>query len=332
MSRIFDSLPGIEMPVKQVMETLSTMWEGTSGTGAADMESRASQLNLILHFGLSTSPDEAKRIFESSIRFAQQYPCRIIVLCPADSGSTLTGFQGKLFSECYIGKNLREICCCEALILGYSIDQSDFLDNQVSIWLESDLPVYHWFHRVPADRITQMYLEFVKHCRRVVYDGEIEGNSMDHVPWPQPQRVSDLAYARTLPVRRHLGQFLSGYPPALIVEGLRCLRIQYHLGLRRTAYHLLRWHRRAIEKCFKKPADADSVVFTIEQLVQEGTGCCLKIDWEYEDRGKSINWNYEQSQESGIITANLGTGTIRHPIHVEPLNEEQTLPEALFFG
>lgn len=331
MNQIFDSLPGMQMPVGKVIHELAHMWDGLSETGLHATDSRASQLNLVLHLGLGTAEDEANGLFETCLSFARTYPCRIIVLCPTDKKSD--GFMGKLFSQCYIGENLREACCCEALILGYSIDNSGFLENQVSVWLEPDLPVYHWFHRVPADRISRYYREYLKRCRRIIYDGEVDGRELDHIDWPHPQRVRDLAYSRTLPLRQHLGQFLSGFSPAELASGLREIRIQYHRGLWRTANQLMHWQRQAIRKCFaQQPGPFSDIVFTVEQLVRENSNNCLQVTWKYADSGKFLRWNYGASRNAGLVTANLTDREIGHPLHIEPLPRAKALSEALFFG
>ena len=331
MERLFDSLPGVVMPVEKVAETLTRMWDAGSPEGSSPTDFRASQLNLILHFGISTTATEAQETFNTAIEFAQKYPCRIVVLCPAEMAAGEYVFEGKLFSQCYIGKHLRDVCCCEALILGYSPEESDFLENQVSIWLESDLPVYHWFHRVPAERISQHYLGFIERCRRVLFDGEIEGEAYDSIDWPDPRRVKDLAYARTLPLRQHLGQFISRFSPQELVDGLQSLRFQYHIGMRRTLLQMLKWHRKALEKCFPKPADMDSVVFAFEQLVEEGSDSCMRIEWTYSSPGRSLQWNYNLSLRSGMIEASLPSGRFSHPLHIEPITPQASLSEALFF-
>lgn len=332
MERLIDTLPGVSMSVEAVTETLRHMWDSGQDSETNPMDFRASQLNLILHFGLSTTPEEAQEQFNTAIHFAQKYPCRIVVLCPADPAGAESGFEGKLFSQCYIGRHLRDLCCCEALILGYSPEQSDFLENQASIWLESDLPIYHWFHRVPAERISQYYLSFIKRCRRVLYDGEIEGDAYDRVDWPDPERVSDLAYARSLPLRQHLGQFISGFAKEDLVNGLRSLHFQYTRGMRRKAFMLMQWHRKALEKCFPRAADIDSLVFSFEQLVLENTDCCLRINWQYETPERYLNWDYNRSRKSGILRASMASGKFMHPLHIEPLKPESSLSEAMFFG
>ncbi len=319
----------MEMPVDQVVHELAHMWDNLGDMEANVTDSRASQLNLVLHMGLGTSPSEAQELFEICLSFARTYPCRLVVLCPSEE--RIEGFEGKLFSQCYVGEHLREACCCEALILGYSIDNSDFLENQVSVWLESDLPVYHWFHRVPAERISRYYLDYLKRCRRVIYDGEVEGRQLYHIDWPNPKRVRDLAYSRTLPLRQHLGQFLGGFDPGTLVEGLVCLRIQYHKGRWSIANHLMDWHKKAVKNCHENPATADSIKFTVEQLVEERSRNCLFADWEYSTKDKFIRWSYEQSLKVGEIRTRIDGEEFDHPLHIEPMRPEKVLAETLFF-
>ena len=141
MKDLIEVLPGVDLPVAEVTKRLDEMWQGEGPVG--ETASRASQMNVVLHFGWSVTEEEAMDRFESLIAFAQRYPSRIIVLCPsatAEEGS----MRAKLFSQCYIGASLREMCCCEALILGFRPDSCGYLGNQVSVWLESDLPTYHW--------------------------------------------------------------------------------------------------------------------------------------------------------------------------------------------
>ena len=332
MPRIIDALPGVAMSVEAVTETLVHMWDTGTGGEPTPMDFRASQMNLILHFGLSTTAGEAREQFDAAIRFAQKYPCRIVVLSPSEPTDSEYAFEGKLFSQCYLGRHLRDLCCCEALILGYSPEQSDFLESQVSVWLESDLPVYHWLHRVPANRISKYYLGFLKRCRRILYDGEVEGNDYDEIDWPDPTRVRDLAFARTLPLRQHLGQFISGFGPAELVDGLQSVIFQYNEGLRRKGHHLLGWQRKALQGCFPKPADIDSVVFQLEAMAEDSADCCLSFEWRYGQANKYLKWDYNRSRKSGLIRAHFPAGEFEHALHIEPLEKEASLAEAMFFG
>jgi hypothetical protein len=320
------------MSVEEVTQTLRHMWDPESDSEDHRMDFRASQMNLILHFGLETSEEEAHAEFNTAIRFAQKYPCRIVVLCPGGQPTGEVEFEGKLFSQCYIGSHFRDVCCCEALILGYSPEQSDFLESQVSIWLESDLPIYHWLHRVPAERIMKHYLGFLKRCKKVLFDGAIAEEGYDEIDWPESVRVSDLALARTLPLRQHIGQFISGFPPAELIDGLQSLTIRYSRSMRRMAFHLLRWHRSALGNCFRKSADLDSVVITFEPIPESDKDCCLRIEWEYKQPDRYLKIEYSRSRRSGMIRSSLPSGKFEHPLHIEPLEAEAVLGEAMFFG
>ena len=121
------------------------MWEADASLGSPS-EFRASQMNLVLHFGLDVNEADARARFDTVIRFAQRYPSRIIVLCPTREEGA--GMRAKLFSQCYIGETHREMCCCEACCCYKS--KPGYLANQVSIWLEGDLPRYHWFMVCPT--------------------------------------------------------------------------------------------------------------------------------------------------------------------------------------
>jgi hypothetical protein len=166
----------------------------------------------------------------------------------------------------------------------------------------------------------------------VLFDGEIEGDSYDGIPWPDSSRVGDLAYARALPLRQHLGQFISGFPKEDLVDGLQSLNFRYTKGMRRKAMLLMQWHRRALEKCFPRTADIDSVVFTFEQLVLEHSDSCLEIAWQYRSGDRHLSWEYNRSRKSGMIRASMPSGNFEHPLHIEPLKPESSLSEAMFFG
>ena len=207
-----------------VTKTLSSMWQSEGGLGSKDKSGvRASQLNLVLHFGNATPAEEALELFETAVEFAQRTPCRIIVMCPEAEASDDSLMRGKLYTQCFIGESLRHSCCCEALIMNYRPGATQYLAsqlNQISLWLEADLPGYYWFHRVPREMIEQKYLGFVSKFNRVVYNSNIEGPVLDTVAWPDRAKVKDFARSRLLKVLQSLGQFLSSYAPTTLMDGL----------------------------------------------------------------------------------------------------------------
>ncbi len=331
MSSLLKILPGIELPVSQVTSTLASMWQVESADGnEAPSQFRASQMNLILHFGIDVPSDDALEQFNTVIKFAQRYPCRIIVLCPQEDSHSEELLVGKLYSRCFIGAEHRDMCCCEALMLGYLVSEPDFLENQISIWLEGDLPVYYWFYKVPAERIDKNYKNFLRSCRRVVYDSSLEGESYKKINWPSSVDVSDLAQARILPIRQTLGQFLSSYSPDVLVNDLKSVRVNYNPIYQGDAQRILLW----LNSCFGKCSEINSENFKNIEFKTDANSNdnqkILEIEWEYTD-SKHFSWQCEENYNSALVKANFGSGEISLPFQIKHLQSEDVLAEALFF-
>jgi hypothetical protein len=332
MSTLLECLPGMALRLTDVPGTLSRMWQGDSAPGSREEPSafRASQMNLVLQFGLASPADEAQRVFDQAIEFAQVYPCRVLALCPVKDASDSVFVQAKLFSQCYIGPSTRQMCCCEALILGYPVNTAGFLENQVSIWLESDLPVYHWLHRVPARRIEELYQPYLKLCTRVVYDSCIEGLDYSKTPWPKSDTVMDLAYARLLPVRQSIGQFLSGYDPAALITGLTRVECRYGPGSEGEASNLLRWQEDCLDRCEKPGEHPDEVTFAAKAFALPSPNE-IEVEWQYEGGKKYFLWTHAKDGDAVRIKADFGKGPVDLPQHVKPMPRVRELAEALFF-
>jgi len=331
MSSLLEALPGMGLKVSEVAGMLSRMWQADASAGpGAPSAFRASQMNLVLQFGLATTPEEALHSFDRAIEFAQVYPCRIIALCPVKEPQADSFLQAKLFSQCYIGASTRQMCCCEAIILSYPVGGAGFLENQISVWLEGDLPVYHWLHRVPARRIEELYLPYLKHCTRVVYDSCIEGPDYAKAPWPRPDAVVDLAYARLLPIRQSIGQFLSSYPPAIIIAGLAHVECRFAAGADGEAANLLRWQQECLDHCEKPGEHCDEVAFILKPL-DPGSTQALEVEWQYEGGQKKFLWTQAKECDAVNIQANFGSGPIELPQHVKPMQAVREIAESLFF-
>ena len=327
---LLDVLPGLPLPVAEVTSVLGKMWEGESGEGhAAPSEFRASQMNVVLHFGLRTSEAEALARFDSAIRFAQRYPCRIIVLCPVESEGRKQLLEGKLFSQCYIGATLREMCCCEALMLGYRPRDAGYLENQVSVWLESDLPTYHWFNRVPSERIEAQYLPFIRNCRRVVFDSAVEGNEYSEIHWPKTEQVRDLAEARLLRIRQSLGRFLSSYSPQVLTDSLQNVTVRCLPKRRGEAAHLLAWQEAGLAGCAEISRVDFSPRFSLADLESEA-GICLEIEWIYA-AGWRLRWFLRDAEKSACVETDLGGRPVSYPMEVSFLEPDEALAEGFFF-
>ena len=327
MFEIIDALPGIELPVKEVTQRLATMWEVSPDSSSSEF--RASQMNLVLHFGLNVTFVEARERFDAVIRFAQRYPSRVVVLCPTreDLGDSMTA---KLFSQCYIGESHREMCCCEALLLRYKSEDFGYLSNQVSIWLEGDLPTYHWFSCVPAHRVEKYFDNLLAGVHRIVYDSNIEPNDLRRLNWPDPDRVYDLAVVRLLPVRQSIGQFLSNYAIEDLCRGLNAITIKHCSTMKGEALNLMEWVKSRLVDCNKHGFCSTSGPEFLIESCQYNAEYTLSLEWTYDDN-RYLRWRKLADGTRGEIRACLGKNEEYIPINIKPLSMEQALAEALFF-
>jgi len=326
VSTILESLPGITLPVAEVNRQLGRMWQpGREGSGAPS-EFRASQMNLILHFGVHTDPEEAKSCFDQAIEFSQRYPSRIIVLCPEECPEGERFLEAKLFAQCYIGHAPRTMCCCEALMLGYPPNDSGDLENQISIWLENDLPTCYWFHRVPTDRIRKHYLPFTRGMRRILYDSSVEKDAYRDISWERPDRVKDLAAARILPIRQSIGQYLSGFDPELLRSGVKGVRVSAPKSLSGEAGNLCGWMCRCLES-----AGAEA---PLEARVEETDtdNRTLSGEWIVEGTEHQFAFDLDLLQSRGCLTSKFGSHSSENwPFETHLLGSRATLSEAVFF-
>ena len=324
-TNVLESLPGIVLPIAEVNRQLGRMWQpGREGSGAPS-EFRASQMNLILHFGKKTTPEDARARFDEAIHFSQRYPSRIIVLCPEDEKpESEEVLEGKLFAQCYIGHAPRTMCCCEALMLGYPPNEKDYLENQVSIWLENDLPTCHWFHRVPADRIREHYKAFSRGMKRILFDSTVEGENFREIPWDDASRVKDLAEARILPLRQSIGQYLSGFPPEKLIEGVASLRFSSSPDLSGEAANLSGW----MKGCLAEAGISGELPeeFATEENVSE----TIRGEWLDAAGDAILLLEIDLEQSHGHLRANFGADD-DWPFEAHLLGPRETLSEAVFF-
>jgi hypothetical protein len=304
------------------------MWE--SDTAGSPSAFRASQMNVVLHFGWGVTAAEALERFETLLYFAQRYPSRIIVLCPSraiQDGS----MRAKLFSQCYIGDSHREMCCCEALLLGYQPESCGYLGNQVSVWLEPDLPSYHWFCGVPGQRIEQYYDNLLSGVRRCVYDSSYEGRDLGELDWPDTISVGDLAMARLLPVRQAIGQYLSGYEIHDLCRGLESVKVSHSESMAGEGLCLLEWIKECVADCqLCEECTALQAEYTVAPCAEAHADCSLVLEFTYSDE-RYFKWRKFTEGSMAEIDAALGKTREVISTRVKPLGAEQMIAEALFF-
>ena len=181
--------------------------------------------------------------------------------------------------------------------------------------------------------INEYYLSFVEDFRRVVFDTSIKLDSYDRINWPALVYPKDLAYVRTLPFRQSMGQFLSRFEPATLVDGLRAVVIQHKPALEGEAGGVLRWQSSCLDACGFQLAGKNSThekSFVCDLLEEEDPNQ-LQVNWVYQDEKKFFSWRYSSQDNTARIEAEFGSGG--HDLHT-PLNllkQETVLAEALFF-
>lgn len=329
MPAVFNALPGIEVPVGAISKSLAKMWETTAAEGKPAPEAetgKATQVNLVLHLGFATTPADAIEQFQTTVRFSRRYPCRVVVLCPLPLENSATEMRAKIYGECHLGKSKGDTRCCEFVMLSYPQSARRFLESQVTVCLSTDLPLYYWVHRFSSTSRLADYQFLLGRSKRVMFDTAIVGATAPQFAWPKPEAVRDLVYARLLPVRQTIGQFLSGFPPATLAEGLRAVRVGHGAELPAEGRVLLGWTRERLLAC-AAPAE---VAYESKPLPRVQTRE-LEMHFEYAAPGRSFHWRGDLAQGGAAFDAEFGAGRVKLPAAVSLLNPEAALGEAMFF-
>ena len=320
MTEVFQALPGLEVPVGRIAEEFVKLWEDSPAK-----ESRAVQLNLVLHLGSNTTPADAEVQFQTTLRFAQRYPCRVVVLCPDFDETAPPEIRAKIYGECFFGKSQSDTRCIEIVSLRYTMSVRQFLENQVSVCLSTDLPIYFWAHRFSWVRRMADYDYLLTRSRRILFDGALVPPEAFTYPWPNQGAVRNLAYTRTLPLRQNLGQFLSRYTPALIITGLHTVTLRHQAAFAAEASSLLGWVSKGL---VRSGADLTTITLKTEPGLADGS---FDLQLAYTDPKKSFHWWADLAKNEAVFTGDLRTGRTTLTLGAHLLNPEQMLAEAMFF-
>lgn len=329
MSDVFNTLPGIEASVSSVSKSLRDMWADVAASGKTALppdEVKATQLNLVLHLGLPTIPDDAIGQFQVALKFAQRYPCRVVVLCPLPEDSQQREIRAKVYGECFFGKSKGDTRCVEAVMLSYPVSARAYLENQVSVCLSTDLPLYYWVHRFSDAGKLSAYQYLLRRSKRVIFDTAIVPLDALAYSWPRPEAVRDLAYSRLLHVRQVVGQFLSGTSPAVLARGLRSITLSHTPAYRAEAFSLGRWLADRLADCGANAGETSPKL----RITPSAGADSLSVSFAYDD-ARRFAWRGNFSTHQGSFEANFGGETVHLPSTVSLLAPEMALSEAMFF-
>jgi len=330
MPLIFEALPGIEVPVSAIAKNLSQMWAESAAYGrpAPDADdAKATQLNVVLHLGLNTTPEDATAQFQVMSGFSKRYPCRIVVLCPLHQDVPGPEMRAKIYGECHLGKSKSDKRCVEFVMLSYSRSARPFLENQVSVCLSTDLPLYYWAHRFSASGRLADYRYLLGRAKRVLIDSAVAPADALTYPWENPAGLRDLVYSRLLPVRQTIGQFLSVYPPALLAGGLRIVTVGHDASLAAEGRVLSCWLQRRLAAC---GVEADKVKFVTGPLTDQ-TAAGLSVKFDYENQARFFRWAGDVAAGHALFEADFGAGRTTLSAAASLLTPENALSEAMFF-
>jgi hypothetical protein len=326
MSAVFQALPGLDVEVGAISGSLDKMWEDTAAKGgAAPTDFKATQLNLVLHLGFGTTVDDALVQFQTTLRFAQRYPCRVVMLCPLHFEDSATEMRAKIYGECFLGKSKDDTRCVEFVALSYPRMARKFLESQVSICLSSDLPLYYWVHRFSVMSRIADYQYLLSESRRVLVDSATAPSDALTYSWPRPEAVRDLAGARLLHVRQNIGRFLSAYDPAVLIKGLRTVTVAAAPAFAAEGRVLLAWTHERLANCGGAPA----VNYTGGSL-PAGTPGSLELCFDYGD-ARQFRWLGDFAKNTGLFEADFGAGRVALPTTASLLAPDSALSEAVFF-
>jgi Glucose-6-phosphate dehydrogenase subunit len=321
MADVFSALPGMEVPVGGISRSFAKLWADTEVS-----EQKAMQLNLVLHLGFGTTEPDAIEQFRVAVRFAQRYPCRVVVLCPTHDEVTQVEMRAKIYGECFMGKSKGDTRCIEVVALSYAPAARTYLQDQVSVCLSTDLPLYYWAHRFTSSQRMSNYQYLLTRSQRVIFDSGIVAPDALSFAWPNISGVRDLAYTRTLPMRQNIGQFISRYPAALIIGGLKMVGIHHRKELAAEASCLLGWVKKGLARC------GATVEKNISFAVQpENCDGCFSLEFAYDDSKKKFEWDADLTKDNAEFEGNLGTGRTTQTVAAHFLTPEAALAEAMFF-
>jgi glucose-6-phosphate dehydrogenase assembly protein OpcA len=326
-NQIFDALPGLECPVGGISRGLSSMWQDVSASGKpapATEDAKATQVNFVLHLGFSTTVEDAIKQFNTAVRFSRSYPSRVVVLCPQQEDSGAMEIKGKVYGECALGKSKGDTRCCEFVMLSYTQKARQFLESQVSTCLSTDLPLYYWAHRFSASNKLADYHYLLTRSKRILIDSAIAPPDAMTYHWPRPEAVRDLVYARLLPVRQSVGQFLSRYAMADICEGLQTVKVTHGAELAAEGRVLLAWLSERVQMCGKNRASFATAPDAT--LAAQGLGIAFGYGG-----AKTFTWTGDAAKGDAFFKADFGNGRTALPATMSLLRAETALSEAMFF-
>ena len=161
-------------------------------------------------------------------------------------------------------------------------------------------------------------------AKRVLIDSATAPAGAIGFPWPRPENVRDLAFARLLPVRQMIGQFLSRYPVGSLSGDLRSITLAHGAEVSCEARVLLSWARDRIRACGAAGETFDLVPSA------DLPARAFALTFAYGDR-RFFACRADLASAHATLDADFGSGRTTMPASVALLSQESALSEAMFF-
>jgi hypothetical protein len=200
------------------------------------------------------------------------------------------------------------------------------LEDQVSICLSTDLPLYYWAHRFADSGRLADYRYLLGQAKRVILDSAVSPADALQYPWPNPAAIRDLAYCRLLPVRQGVGQFLAAYAPEALTGGLSGVAVGHGAAWRAEGRVLAKWVGERLAACGW--AAGPGGIEVGEQAEAAGD---LGLRFRYAGGAKEFSWNGELAAGHARFQADFGLGRTELTTGLALLAPEAALSEAMFF-
>ncbi|MEY3609464.1 MAG: hypothetical protein RLZZ447_2252, partial [Verrucomicrobiota bacterium] len=211
-------------------------------------------------------------------------------------------------------------------MLSYDRSARAQLEDQVSICLSTDLPLYYWAHRFAASGRLADYRFLLSQAKRVILDSAEAPEDAFRYPWPNAAAIRDLAYCRVLPVRQGVGQFLAAYAPSVLTEGLSGAEVFHGAAWRAEGRVVATWLGERLAACGWTAA---STGVEVREKVEAGLD--LGVQFRYEGRGKEFAWRGDLAAGQAHFRADFGQGRTELTAGLALLAPEMALSEAMFF-
>jgi hypothetical protein len=327
MPDIFNALPGLEVPVGVIAKNLGEMWQDPTAASVPPFPAeaaKATQVNFVLHLGLNTTVDDAVEQFQTAVAFSKRCPSRVVVLCPLQADDEGPDMRAKIYGECHLGKTKSDKRCVEFVMLSYTRRARAFLENQVSICLSVDLPLYYWAHRFSKSANLATYHYLLTKAQCVIIDSATAPDDALKYAWPRRETLRDLVHYRLLPIRQSLGQFLSRYPMPVLCEGLQQVTLAHDADHGPEARVLLSWLEERITQCGEHRAAF------VQTKLAAGQPGSFALTLAYAGGGKKFEWRGDLTQGTARFEADFGSGRTVLPAAISLLSPEAALAEAMF--